>query len=322
MNIVDIHNGLKAGTFKVDLKGHCSDSVEERIKQEIRHINDMIAQYTNGKDASKKDRMLKHYKDSLTNDYNPGDYLGFSGMERQCFDCGSRMYIVLQDENTLTVVPTSAYWDIREKGGEREKINKYDYVIKPHEIPACEAMSLRKKKKLVSEIEVPTGELIFQNYFEKEHLYCDPKNKHGHPDINSVLGRNVLMQYLATQNVGYGQMGNMSVAVFVRKDGTEIIVSKRDSYDDKGDYEVDFVGFDFLGEISLSVWRWQCADKSVLTANDEPIITTDDRRRTYHDAIHAKVKRGKWKIEHYFDFMRDDDKGNPIYSRLKWMGSN
>jgi len=325
MNILEIYNGIKDGSITIELKGHCVNSIEGRIEDEISHINKMIAKYTEGKGEFKEGKrdMLSHYTRRLEETVEHGDYFGVTGMEAQCFDCGCRMYILLQDDKTVTLVPTPAYWDLREKGGLREKISKYDYQIKSEEIPSCEAVPIRKKKKLVSKIDVPSGELIFKNFFKTEKLYEDPANKYGHPDICSVLGRNVLMQYLAKQNVGYGQMGNMSVAIYLKKDGKEIIVSKTYGYDNvkNEEYTVEFKGYSYLGKISLEVWRWQCADKEMLIANNEPIPELEKDKDHYADAIRAKVKRGRWKIEHYFDFFtqKDDEKRNPIYSRLKLM---
>jgi len=326
MNIQDINNGIKAGTIKIDLKGHRVHDVGERIDQEVNHLKEMVREYTTGKGKSQKDskadktRMLEHYKRSLTDAYEIGDYLGYTGMERQCFDCGATMYIVIKDETTLSLIPTPAYWKLRDEGAVRENISKYDYQIKPEEIPSCEAKSLKRKKKLVSEIEVPSGELIFQNFFKTEKLYVNPKNRYGHPDINSVLGRNVLMQYLAKQNVGYAQMGNMSVSIHLKDDGTEIIVTNPYGYDGEKDeeYEIEFEGFKQIGMISLDVWRWQCADKKVLEEAEEPIKEISTKTDTYADAVLAKVKKGKWRIEHYFDFFtrKDDEKRNPIYSKL------
>lgn len=315
MNLKEIVDGLEAGSITIDHESHLTNSVKDRVVRYYERINDTV--------RDSKDKEVREWKSKeLLRQLEHGEYLGLSGLECQCFDCGANLYIVLKDDNTLSLIPTHDYWDITDKGAARENISKYDYVIKPEEFPSCVAKPLRKKKKLVSEIEVPSGELIFQNYFNTKKLYVDPENEWGEPSINSVLGRDVLMQYLAKQNVGYGQMGNMSVSIHVKNDGSEIIVTTPYGYDGEKDeeYDVEFDGFKQMGSISLSVWRWQCADKKVLEEAGETIPEIDPKAKVdvYSDAVLAKVKTGKWRIEHYFDFFtrKDDEKRNPIYSKL------
>jgi hypothetical protein len=135
--------------------------------------------------------------------------------------------------------------------------------------------------------------------------------------ICSISGRFNLMKYLATKNIGYGQMGNMSVNVFLNKAGDEIIIGTDHDYDGNREYTVKHKGFNNLGSISLSVWRWMCGDLQVLREHGEPIpdnlkvnTQTDD---DYADCILTKVQPGTWVIEHYYDFCKRKD---IIYSKL------
>ena len=49
-------------------------------------------------------------------------------------------------------------------------------------------------------------------HFQKEVNESIPEN-----DICNIVGRNNLMQHLATKNVGYGQMGNTSISIWSNK---------------------------------------------------------------------------------------------------------
>ena len=139
--------------------------------------------------------------------------------------------------------------------------------------------------------------------------------------INAIRGRMNLMNYLAAKNIGYGQMGNMSVNVFLNKAGDEIIIGNDYGYDRETDRErtIKHKGFRNLGSISLSVWRWMCGDLEVLKGHGEVVPenikvnkqTEDD----YKDYILTKVKPGTWVIEHYYDLATEEDEDR-IYSKL------
>ena len=177
----------------------------------------------------------------------------------------------------------------------------------------CELKGLIESQKLISTINVPSGELIFTDFFRTESLNERPDvyTNEDYCDINSLKGRNKLMQYLATQNVGYGQLSNMCYGVFVKDDKTEIILANIYYYDeDDYEYHTEIDGFTYLGSVCCDMWRWQCADKLVLDAVNDP----------YEEKEHivADVNIGNWQIEHFFDFIRDcdNDKIN-IYTHLK-----
>ena len=199
----------------------------------------------------------------------------------------------------------------------------------------CITIPIQENKKLEADIKIPTGEIVFQNFFRKDKLHHDPTNEFGYPDINSLFGRKTLMDYLASQDVGYGQMGNMSVAIYSNLED-EILVcdaymdEKISNLNDVEEYPEDFEEEDIeqakkdgkfakefqeyidkraivrLGKISLSMWRWVCADMSILEEAEEKID---------EDAIVFNVNKGTWHVEHYFEFAFIG-KDNSIYSKL------
>ena len=107
------------------------------------------------------------------------------------------------------------------------------------------------------------------------------------------------MQYLANRNVGYGQTGNMTLAVFVSNDRKTILIAS--PYNDEHE-ENTIEGYELVGKICCNVWRWQCADTSVL----EKYGTTIDEN-FIEDNIVIDVPKGEWNIKHYYDFMSEED---------------
>lgn len=330
MKYTDLLEGLKDGSITILDEGHKTRNVTEKIERLIIHWDKQILKYKENiknnvpeKEGVTHARMLEMYESNFNCHLKLGHYI--EG-EVQCHNCESNMYIILLDEKSICFVDSLEYWDIVDKSGK-----KYEFDFTKEHLTKCKCSELMKEKKLVSKIEVPTGSLVFQNYFNTEHLYEDPENKYSSPGVNTILGRDKLMQYLATQNVGYGQMGNTSVIIYSNKKD-EIIIAHcwidelfhdneryfrknpdKMTEEDKKDIEegkalLEYLKkgkFKKLGEISLSVWRWMCADKSVLDKNNEEINKK---------SVIAKVNPGTWEIEHYYDF---PENGKYLCSKLK-----
>lgn len=329
MNLLQLEEGLRTGTITLDLKSHRCNPIIEQVSRYVNQKKDWIKQLETGSYTSPHDKkvwskeecdnMIKFLTVNLENQEEPGEY--FHDNEAYCFDCGGRHHLTVVDEKTVSLLSYSNFDKKREEKG--FKWLDFTFRYDPADIPVCPAKSLVESKKMVSEINVPSGQLLFANFFKEEKIYDFPKEgKYKEENsINGLLGRFNLMQYLATQNIGYGQMGNMSVNVFVNKAGDEIIIGNDYGYDNKTDreYTIKHKGFKNLGSISLSVWRWMCGDLEVLQGHGEVVPdnikvnkqTEDD----YKDYILTKVKPGTWVIEHYYDLMTDEDE-DKIYSKL------
>ena len=323
VSLETIVNGLKDGSITLLDQGHMTNPLVDKLERKLNHINEQIADYE-AKIAKgiKKDGkveckgMIDFYKVMLS--FEVGQYLGDS--EQYCFDCGANMYIMLIDEKTIGYIPSGRYWQIAEKSGK-----KYGYRAKAEDCECCEAKPLTDAQKLTAEINVPTGKLVFQNFFRAKELY-ELKGEEYH-SINGLMGRNELMQDLATRDVGYGQMGNMSVNIY--SNGKEILIgSDLECYEDNKAYheeEPDTIDdewieeskkaeefkamlkegkFKDLGSISLSVWRWMCADAQVIEPYDEEVDS---------DRIVVDIPVGTYVIEHYYDFPKN---GDSLYSKI------
>lgn len=167
-------------------------------------------------------------------------------------------------------------------------------------------------KPIEVEIDVPSGKLVFVNFFKnyKEH---DPKDEWSDEfSLNHARGRLNLSKHFAKQNIGYGQMGNMSVGIYQnKKNKGSIIIGKTDNpaecetlekgekgYDEWkakcDEFNEKLGGFKVKGYVSCEVWRWMCCDASIIGEenwkpkdySDEPVILT--------------VPKGRYKIRHMY----------------------
>lgn len=333
----DIATALENKEIKFDTRGHNNVGFTkgESSAQEY-FIKDFIDRHKRAVEGAKK---LPDNHFALDKVYSPiavGDTIE---AECYCWDCDSRMRFLLIDEKTITLIDGSVYYGIRDKYCKNPN-DRYEYKLTDLKlIPKCEALPFLKTRKMVSTINVPTGKIIFQNYFGKNDIIRDAPigQEYNSPGLNSLLGRYKIMQYLASQDVGYGQMGNMSIGIYTNgKD--EIIIGNSNwnymlsSCQDtvNGEYgKIDSEqlieykkelksllafqrilikgNFKLKGEISLAVWRWMCADEQVYNNAN---ITADK----YDDVVKVKVQKGKYRIEHFYDMANEK---NPLYSRLK-----
>lgn len=237
-----------------------------------------------------------------------------------CWDCGGRFEFVLISENTISIIDSIYRYKLLDKVC-KSWDEKNEYRFKIDDIPKCKVDVGIKETGIVTEIGVPSGELIITNHFGKEDSIYDPEDDRMEYDsINSISGRMEMAKILAEKDIAYAQMGNMPINVYVNEAGTEIIIG--DEYYFDGDFEHirSFEGFKKIGYISLSVWRWQAADKEVLNRFNYPIPENlkmgEVVDHEYMDYALLKVKPGKWKIEHFYDVRKCEDE---IYSKLTWI---
>lgn len=319
MNLIELTEGIKNNTINIINNGHkLYQGVIEKLEHYIKIYKDFDWIY--------ETILIGH---------------PIRVVEYNCYNCGSVLYFVLLDFHNVTLIESDKYWKLQDNYGKLNgNNNKYNFKLTSDILSSCIALDIINNKKLTSTINIKTGNLIFDNYFENEELNSFSKDINIYStnrkyDINNIIGRNSLMQYLSTKNVGYGQMSNTSVSIWSNK--TEVLVTdcyldeesvmlenlKYDLENSKNDKEkkeienkiksvtdqIEFIktNFKYKGDISLSVWRWQCADKSILDSHNEKINKK---------AIKTKVNPGKYLIEHYYDFMRRGD-SSLIYSKLK-----
>ena len=314
MKLIDIIEGLENKTITLDLKHHhCENdfvSILNRLKSKYSHYDDWLKSLES--DSNSKDHTLIFARHQRDQEVLPGQYIE---REQYCFDCGKTLAIMVVDDKNIALVDTLPMLKYRE-----ENKLEWNAPCPTDLITDCPAKEIRELGKIVTTIDVPSGELVFVNFFRKKEIRDFPED-HEYCDINDVLGRIKLSKYLETQNIGCGQMSNMYVGVFVKDTGDEILIASECSYNSETDEEeeVTYDGFTLVGMISCDMWRWMCGDLSILREHEEEIpdnlTVSTEHNENIEEFILTKVKPGKWTIEHYFEFFTDETT-DTIYSRL------
>jgi len=314
ISVKEIIAGLEDGSIVLDKKGHLTNSVIDNLERVVEFTESMIEKRENNEEIS------NFYKSFIEN-IKIGVPI-HDTYDNYCFNCGGRNSLVMIDAKTLGFFNVTDFNNLGKENGK-------DFTLSPSDFQPCKATPLIDAGKLTATINVPTGKLVFDNFFITDSLY-DMKEE-GYHSINDIMGRNQLMQHLASKNVGYGQLGNMSVNVYYSKEKEEILIGDpyiEDQIEDlRGFIEecpdeardenrkrlkeletVDlkvFEGFDLVGDICCDVWRWQCADQKTLD-------DAGDEQR--YSAFTVEVSPGDWEIEHYYEFQKREA---VVYSRIK-----
>jgi hypothetical protein len=233
----------------------------------------------------------------------------------------------------------------------KEDAEKIRFALEVGATPLNEDGGVLSTKPHVTEVTWDTGEIIIANFFddrkpnkekpEKRSDYdeiFEPKDKYAEEfSLNSNLGRRNLADHYANNwNIGYGQMGNMSIDIYVNNSGTGIYVvataiEELDTEYAEEEYgeeavkiykkfkdQVDISELKHQGTISLSMWRWMAADKSLLDKHKIPYeVCKDDRAYIDDEVLLTKVKSGKWKITHYYDV---EGRDSYLYSKMEYIG--
>lgn len=295
-----------------------------------------VVGFTKGLEASKKyfketfTKLVESAKDASEslpdNLFSLENYYGLVHFGRHikedekgyCWDCGGRFNFMLANENTLTVIDHMYRYKFLEKTYGKDFDLREEHRFKIDDIPMCDVDLRIKETGTITHIDVPSGKFIITNHFGKNDDIYDPEDgRIGYESINALSGRIKMAEVLAEKNIAYAQMGNMSINVYVNESGTEIIIGDEYYYDGNQEFIRSFEGFKRIGYISLSVWRWQAADKEILKGFNYPIpenLKEDDIVDHEHmDYALLNIKPGRWKIEHFYDVRGCED---GIYSKL------
>jgi len=310
MTLQEILEGIKAGTIAVDFYGHSPYEALERIISDYeRNVDNANGAGDGGWGKHDEEpaedwdkRMRKHFQQKLDSEYEPGEDM-FDMPQMDCYHCGLMLYWVFDGDR----ISLRRHW------------NEKDWVSTEDR---CEFETL---KPMVTSIKTD-GNLVFTNFFRCEDSE-EGKKYTSKYNLNSIGGRQNIAAYKAkNHNIAYGQMGNMSVGVFVNEAGDSIIIGNpyvADEFIDglseeeyekvssEKDYEELSVidGHKMVGSISLAVWRWEAGDKEKLGP-----LYDEVKEREYTDIVEVKCAPGEWEVIHYFDIAGRDE---PIYSTLK-----
>lgn len=163
--------------------------------------------------------------------------------------------------------------------------------------------------------------VIFANYFRDQMEKLDKeeeKRKHTEFSLNTLAGRKSVCEFHAKDNIGFQQMCNTSIDIYMSEDKKEILVIKESYVYDENElteYNAELIlpelGYTHCGKISLSVWRYMFANLSSVKK-----LGKDDA----DDSIVISPVLGKYLVSNYFGTTEHDshkvDKF-PIASRIK-----
>lgn len=177
------------------------------------------------------------------------------------------------------------------------------------------ANTIYKDKCVRGEVEFPSGNIIFANYFkhENKHDYAfEVPEDLEYKDINSInhsLGEQNTMKILSElHGLGYVQLGNTSAAVYKVSDDKIIITSEYlDYYDEEMEQEISIPiprGVEHLGNICCDVWRVEFIDQVNFDRGNT--LPLNDKRYEYNEPFKGKVNPGTWSITNRYHFMDDD----------------
>lgn len=167
---------------------------------------------------------------------------------------------------------------------------------------------------VTTEINFPTGELIFANYFKNtaqdDYAFEVPEHlKYKEPySINHSLGEQNTMDVLSRNHgLGYVQLGNTSAAVYKVTDDKLVMVSPwAFEYDEEKEMDVDIPvseDWQYLGEISCDVWRVEFIDKENFNKGDA--LPLDHESYEFNKPFEGKVNPGTWQVKNYYHFTND-----------------
>ena len=283
MNATQLINKIKDGKITVDTIGHKidTDRILERVPQLLKSHLEMANEDPDNRYFKAATRDESYY----TSDNNHCLW----DISATCYHCGAHMIAAMKDTNTISFVKAEY------KANSRVKITPHPPCIMPEPIPAT------------SQINVLSGILVVQNYFDIEDMEIDKKYNPEY-SLSSLLGRQRMAEHLSKSDVGYGQVGNARVDIYRRNDGKAIkivesleMTTNYQAYGDKIPTEIDQKAaqrmldtHELIGEVSLDMmWRWMCADKTIANGIQYP---NDEQ-----DSVECNVEPGKWGITHYSD---------------------
>lgn len=312
MKASEIADALRSGKFTLDTAGH---QIYVGLEYFLERYDDHVGCANGSNDGKWSDtskdvdaRMREFYQHSLDREVKQEDraFIGLTDGE-MCSGCGEKLHWVLTGDKV----------QLRSKFMTREKLQKPfgDYVS----YPADYVCPFADAKPFKGEIKVDSL-LLFANFFREIPNAIEENQYTQEWSLNHTAGRRRIAEYKASRNVAYGQMGNMSVGIFVNKDKTSILVAEP-----YGDIE----GYENIGVICLEVWRWEATDLNTLKANGVKSYDALEKevKGESRDLVKVAAKHGVWEFEHYYDTPKfekeyeereydDDVPANTIFSRL------
>lgn len=177
-------------------------------------------------------------------------------------------------------------------------------------------------------VNFPSGRLAIANYFceERKNGFDDLPEDIKYKDefsINTAVGRQNTAQWLAdNRGIAYGQFGNTTCSVY-KVNNDKLVITACDPYiEDEDDYEIELPkpeGWEYLGDVSLGVWRLELVDYQALT--DYGFDLPEYKEKNDHmDFLDTEVNAGEWEMKTYYNQRSDEqiqaEFGYPVWAEL------
>jgi hypothetical protein len=328
MNLSDIKKKLLAGEMTIDLAGHNRHHGDDGVEFAKKEIIDMIDRREEvANDDDKKTQEL--FKDEMTREREVGDLPFHSTDSFYCFVCGQRYGYILQDENTIGI---GRWLHDEEMTDNMTPIEgRYRLELVREVCPLAEGVPLGEGRIKID------SKMVVANFFHRDDVpeLADAPEKERYREkysLNSALGRLNTQKYKAERNIAYGQMGNMSIGVYVSNDKKRVLIADPHYWEDwhfeHDTPEDQFTdcpeGMTFAGTISLSCWRWEATDldyvkpfePSCLTEGSTCDLDADSLKKCYNDYYVLDVAQGEWDFVHYYRDREPKEGEWEIYAEL------
>lgn len=295
-----LYDGLVSGEIQIDENGHnpfygwgSQDFLESMGKK--------IDYWDNKSSLSKQG--IKWSDHIITERINRDKHISCLETDSPCARCGKRfVWFYNHDEKKIVCV----VGELNSEGQMKDWFYEYDESRCEEEFNNPQSFDFEVK-----------DEIIFANFFRDhmDKLDEEEKNrKYNYYSLNNRSGRKHVCEFHAKDNIGYQQIGNTSVDIYLSKDKTEILVIEENYVYDENDnkeYSADDIipklGYKFYGNVSLSMWRYMFGNKC-------------DVKDPVGDIVELKPKKGKYVVHNYFNtsehYTHKIDRF-PIASRIK-----
>lgn len=324
MKVSEICELVRSGEIVLDYAGHHVNATVERFLANHDRNLSMAAGANDGKWSNDRNEpveevnasMREHYQRKLDWNVEQEETFEMMGEREYCFGCGESIKWVLTG-NKLQLREVIVK-DKKAKFGAREHIYPVDYVCEFHE-----------PQPTKGQIKV-SSRLLFANFFRG--IEDAPKDKKYSEEysLNSLAGRKRITKYKAKHNVAYGQMGNMSIGIYVNQEKDSILVgpnchpAEYEEHESEEEYETAlkaslFNGYELAGGICLDVWRWEATDLNTIGKKNYSKLVKENE---YRGIVELDVPYGLWEFEHMYDskfYNHDDEKEDYVYAKLNFV---
>ena len=297
MNLQEVFQKIESGEIILDENGH---DVADRAFRRAGGVR-RTAEIGRNWDQEKLDRKVLEGK------------INYFFNDIKCWRCGERIHHILLG-NTFKACTAKHHSDIRIPST----------IIENN----CE---FSEKKPLTGVIRVNSS-LLFANYFSHVEDSPDEFKYTDQWSLNYYGGRARITEFKSKHNVAYGQMGNMSVGIFLHPNKKSIIIGNpyiaehkfdqlceklgyekaNQLYDDEKEYEklgiID--EHKLVGKVSCEIWRWEATERNSLSQEQYDNLVNE-----HSDIVQVEVEHGNWQFEHYYrtECLQDNE---TIYARL------